>query len=483
MMKIKSIVSLCILLFLAFSLCCSLQFISSVSANFLPAPVPEHSIEITVDGIEGTNKIRRNGNVYTFTENIKGNIVVFRNNIVINGAGYTLQGKGALTGIWLQAKSNVEIKNLRIRNFRTGIMLTYGWSQNGCTHVTISGNTITDNEYGIRFWMFSNNNFVLDNTIADNTYGVVINYSPNNVFRNNQMRQNRYNLWVSSEASSGLSEFVNDIDTSNTVDGKPVIYWVKEYNKAVPSDAGYVALVNCRNITVQNLVLTKNGQGVLLVGTHNSLIKNNYIEDNFFGIAFQGSFAHCRNNVISKNNITGNEDYGIYSWGSYSTNITGNSITNNQDNGIHCFESPNVLIVGNAITENTGYGVKLCFNSNDGSIYNNNFVNNSQSVFSDSQPTFWDNGTAGNYWDDYTGVDNDGDGIGESYYSIDSDNIDYYPLMESLEVPETEIPDVIPESSQSTLIPVLAVLVVAVIAIAAIYMRSLHKTKQRKETK
>jgi nitrous oxidase accessory protein NosD len=35
----------------------------------------------------------------------------------------------------------------------------------------------------------------------------------------------------------------------------------------------------------------------------------------------------------------------------------------------------------------------------------------------------------GNYWSDYTGIDNDGDGFGDTPYIIDANNQDNYPLM------------------------------------------------------
>jgi len=43
----------------------------------------------------------------------------------------------------------------------------------------------------------------------------------------------------------------------------------------------------------------------------------------------------------------------------------------------------------------------------------------------------WDDGypSGGNYWSDYTGVDADGDGIGDTPYVIDENNTDRYPLM------------------------------------------------------
>ena len=53
-------------------------------------------ITINADGsVSGTTKIANAGNVtYTFTDNINGSILVQRNNIVLDGAGYTLQGGG-----------------------------------------------------------------------------------------------------------------------------------------------------------------------------------------------------------------------------------------------------------------------------------------------------------------------------------------------------------------------------------------------------
>ena len=59
----------------------------------------EATIYIRDDGsVEGeTTKIATSDNVtYTFTDDINGSILVERNNIVIDGAGYTLRGEGGL---------------------------------------------------------------------------------------------------------------------------------------------------------------------------------------------------------------------------------------------------------------------------------------------------------------------------------------------------------------------------------------------------
>jgi parallel beta-helix repeat protein len=377
----KKIMSSLILFFLAFSLCSSLQFISSVSANFIPASVPEHSIEITVDGIEGTNKIRRNGNIYTFTGNIDGSIVVFHNGIVIDGAGYTLQGKGDLTGIWLQAKSNVEIRNLQIKNFNTGIKFTYGWSQDGCTNITLSGNTITDNHYGIRFSIFSNSNHVLDNNIANNTYGIHITHSPNNTFRNNQLTKNVYNLWISCETSVPMNHFINDIDTSNMINGKPVIYWVNEHHKTVPSDVGYVGLVNCKNITVQDQNISGNSQGILMVATSNSLITRNNLANNDYGVVLFAPYEQCIGNVITDNNITGSGKDGMNSWNSEDSVVTGNIVTGSQENGINFFDSRGAVISENTLFDNKEENIKIWGSeSGDNTVSDNQYTSQSVDV-------------------------------------------------------------------------------------------------------
>jgi hypothetical protein len=70
---------------------------------------------------------------YTFIGNINESIVVERDSIVVDGAGYTVQGTGSGTGINLTNRSNVTITNMKIMAFTHGIRLDQS-SNNTCMH-------------------------------------------------------------------------------------------------------------------------------------------------------------------------------------------------------------------------------------------------------------------------------------------------------------------------------------------------------------
>jgi hypothetical protein len=62
------------------------------------------------------------------------------------------------------------------------------------------------------------------------------------------------------------------------------------------------------------------------------------------------------------------------------------------------------------------------------SIYDNDFVGGCE-ILNYNSSLLWDNGVEGNYWINYTGVDANRNGIGDTPYVLDSTDIDNYPLM------------------------------------------------------
>jgi len=267
-------------------------------------------------------------------------------------------------------------------------------------NTTIQNNNIINNDGGISIWDSIGNN-ISGNNITDNYYGIILQYSFGNTLRNNHMSSNQRNFFVWSDYPY---DYYHDIDSSNTVDGKPMYYWVNQQNRTVPVDAGYVALVDSINITVQNLDLKNNGQGLLLVETRNSIVTCNNLTNNRWGIGLSFSY----NNTISGNSIKSN---GV---------------------GIVLEESPNNTITGNTITNNY-YGIhlyNLFWQTSNNTIYHNNFIDNTEHlIIGTAHTNFWDNGLEGNHWSNYTGFDLDHDGIGDISHLIDVNNEDNYPLM------------------------------------------------------
>lgn len=74
-------------------------------------------------------------------------------------------------------------------------------------------------------------------------------------------------------------------------------------------------------------------------------------------------------------------------------------------------------------------GISVQMSSNNNRIFHNNFINNIESPRSVDSINSWDNGVEGNYWRDYSGTDENYDGIGDTPYSIEENSQDEYPLM------------------------------------------------------
>ena len=70
----------------------------------------------------------------------------------------------------------------------------------------------------------------------------------------------------------------------------------------------------------------------------------------------------------------------------------------------------------------------------------------------DEAAAFWDNDGEGNYWDDYAGSDDNGDGVGDTPYIIDENNQDNFPLMEPVIIPEFPSWTILPLFLTATLI-------------------------------
>jgi parallel beta-helix repeat protein len=323
-------------------------------------------------------------------------------------SGFTIQGSGAVQGFGGVSfqPNNVIISNVNQNSYGnniTGNIITgdgYGISLRGSRHYVID-NYVTSNGFAGIYLNGSSNNVITGNNVTGGKTGITIAYpSSNNILRNNTMTGDNLNFHV---IGYDIPSFTNDIDTSNTVNGKPIYYWVGKANQVVPADAGAVYIINSVNITVQNLELSSNGQGILLAWTTGSTVRRNNITKCDNGIRIQSA----SNNLITQNNIYENRA-GVALWKASYNTLTNNTIKDSEHHAVYIYFS-----TGNR-------------------FYHNDF-NNIAQVQTDGLDNYWDNGypSGGNYWSDYSGSDANGDGIGDTPYIIKGNVSDHYPLMKT----------------------------------------------------
>ena len=120
--------------------------------------------------------------------------------------------------------------------------------------------------------------------------------------------------------------------------------------------------------------------GIKVYDTRNVTIRDNIIDDNFFGIYIQFS----KNCIVKNNQIIayGVEEQqignGIHCWKSDSLQVIGNSISGHRD-GIYFEFVTNSIIWRNVSTKNIRYGLHFMFSNND-SYITNVFKNNGAGV-------------------------------------------------------------------------------------------------------
>ena len=154
--------------------------------------------------------------------------------------------------------------------------------------------------------------------------------------------------------------------------------------------------------------------------------------------------------------------------------IFGNTIENN---GWERWTIPSY-----GMDDDYGAGVWLWGAANN-TFYGNKFVNNAQQVYLfDHAENVWSMSLpqGGNFWSDFTGVDVNGDGIGDTQYIIDEGNVDLYPLVAPSPQPSSPSPSQVTEVQPQShfpleyIIALVAVVVVVVVMMAVIYKKRKH---------
>jgi parallel beta-helix repeat protein len=311
----------------------------------------------------------------------------------------------------------------------------------------ISGCKFTDNWAGTYLLGFTNG--TLTDNVFSNNFFATYSFSNGCELRNNTFLNCTYNFVL----PDYYLPHDLDIDSSNTIEGSSIYVFSNVSDMEISPDSGYddmgyLAIFNSQNVSINNISIHNNGQGLLLSNSNNCTIENSRFSDNIRGIALFGSSGNRINNcdlidnkdgiviwdgsegnVLQNSNII-NCNVGV--WLSRGNNNTVNDcIISNNSLGIRCRGIENTIM--NCIISNNEEGINATGLRNR--IFHNNFIQNEVHAVDDDGDDQWDDGqTGGNFWDDYTGLDDGsnnriaGDGIGDT--ELPHLDLDNFPFME-----------------------------------------------------
>jgi parallel beta-helix repeat protein len=265
-------------------------------------------------------------------------------------------------------------------------------------YVSLIGFTIkTDGGALNRVLIINSDNVIVSHCIFNNAFnGIDILHRKNILITNCQLAQLSWGIEIN--CLSGTSKATGDciIDNCTITNSYRGIY--------VLGDDGYnISIINCSIDKCGGGLIP--GAGIRLDGTKNMEV--DIYNCDFYDNEYAIELIRSHNNKIVDCEFYQNDE-AFHIWWSYNNKIISNNFVHNK------------------------YGVKLLSNTKNNIIYHNNFFYSTEySAVDYNYTNIWDDGypSGGNYWDDYTGVDANGDGIGDTPYEIPGvANEDRYPL-------------------------------------------------------
>ncbi|WP_226990587.1 NosD domain-containing protein [Methanosarcina acetivorans] len=224
---------------------------------------------------------------------------------------------------------------------------------------------------------------------------------------------------------------------SVTIDG----FYILGYQSGTDGSEAGIHLEGVQDCSLSNNTLVFNGQGILLNDSQGNYLDSNLVNLGDCGIALGDSEDNIlSNNIVVTNkqgislhnsvnntlvkNIADSNTIGVFLGMSHGNKLAYNHILTNEY-GISGQAAGHNTLVDNSLYLN-GIGVYLN-ESSDNTLYRNEFINLLNAV--DKGNNFWNSSSEGNFWNDHTGKDTDGNGIADTPYLINraTGSIDYMP--------------------------------------------------------
>lgn len=384
----------------------------------------------------------------------KSCINITSSDVVFDGVGHTIDGLNSLDTYGVNVYSptttltNVTIKNVYLTDWSRGIFYNNTINGNiannsGSFYLIYSNNNKLINNTGRVYLSHSNDNTLVNNIVNNEGPGIGLDNSENNTLIGNTL----YNNIVAGIAltSSDNNTLENNTAYSNQ-NGIYISYSIYNtvINNTVNSNTLFGISLECSNLTIlTNNTANLNSRGLDLVSSNDNTFINNTVTQNTGpGIQLGGlnNYNIFKDNKVNLNSI----GFWLREFDNNNT-LTNNTINSNNGWGIRIDYSNNHTITNNIVSLNSDFGI-FFDSSNNNTIFNNHFINTNNFYTTSSNNTWNSTKTpgpniiggpylGGNLWVKPNGtgfsqtcVDENGDGICDSSYSLDPNNTDYLPL-------------------------------------------------------
>jgi len=181
------------------------------------------------------------------------------------------------------------------------------------------------------------------------------------------------------------------------------------------------------NISYCDISSINNGNGIDILSSYNTISHCNIegVTQTGQALKIQGNYntiddctlQHFSNGILLIDQTTNN-------------NIKNCNIFDNE-NAIDIRMKSNNNVITNCNIYSNLQSIKIWQNSNNNTVYLNNMFKNDNNAI-DEATNQWDNGSQGNYWDIYQGIDANQDGIGDTPFIISDQSADHFPYMTML---------------------------------------------------
>lgn len=167
--------------------------------------------------------------------------------------------------------------------------------------------------------------------------------------------------------------FRHDIPRTNTVAGAPIVHVMDADGTVVDDDVGQVLVTHSSNVTVENQRTGGLVNGIEVAYSEDVSLRENDLSGN----RWHGTYLYYSERTsIADNHIEANERNGIYVRHGNRSVVEHNDVLDNGKYGVYLFDDPQTLVEDNVIRDSELVGLRLWWESDDGSVHGNNIEDN-----------------------------------------------------------------------------------------------------------